>query len=64
MAKRGWTPQQVDEALSGGQKFPAVNKVTPGNSATRYVHPETGRSIVIDDVTAELLHVGGEGFEY
>ena len=34
------------------------------NSATRYVHPETGRSVVIDNVTGEVIHVGGDGFKY
>ena len=47
-----------------GQCFPAVNKVNPGNSATRYVHPTTGRSVVVDDVTHEVIHVGGDGFLY
>ena len=37
--------------------------MNPGNSATRYVHPETGRSVVLDDVTREVIHVGGEGFD-
>lgn len=64
MQKRGWTPEQIDEAMSGGKKFPAQNNVNPGNTATRYVHPETGRSVVVDDVTKEVLHVGGDGFKY
>ena len=34
------------------------------NSATRYVHPTTGKSVVVDDVTREVLHVGGPGFKY
>jgi len=24
----------------------------------------TGRSVVVDDATGEVFHVGGEGFEY
>jgi len=64
MAQRGWTPQQIDEAIAGGQKFSAPNNINPGNSATRYVHPQTGRSVVVDDVTHEVLHVGGNGFKY
>ena len=32
------------------------------NGATRYVHPTTGRSIVIDNTTGKLLQVGGDGF--
>lgn len=64
MQKRGWTPEQIDEAMARGQRFPAPNQVNPGNPATRYVHPETGRSVIVDDVTKEVLHVGGDGFKY
>jgi RHS repeat-associated protein len=61
-AKRGWTAEQVTEAIMKGEKFNAVNMVNKANSATRYVHPTTGRSVVIDNVTKELLQVGGDGF--
>jgi hypothetical protein len=60
MAKRGWTEAQIREALRAkgitirGKKGPA----------TRYVHPRTGRSVVVDDATGEVFHVGGDGFEY
>lgn len=64
MNKRGWTSQQIDEAVGRGRTFPADNNVNPSNPATRYVHPDTGRSVVIDDVTKEVLHVGGDGFKY
>ena len=62
LAKRGWTPEQVKEAIMKGEQFEAVNMVNKANSATRYVHPTTGKSVVIDNVTKELLQVGGEGF--
>ena len=64
MGIRGWTPTQIDEAIQNGQRFPADNRVNAGNSATRYVHPTTGRSVVVDDVTGEVIHVGGDGFVY
>lgn len=64
MSKRGWTEQQITEAIQGGEKFSAPNLVNPGNSATRYVHPGTGQSVVVDDVSREVLHVGGSGFGY
>ena len=64
MSQRGWTPGQITEAIQNGQGVPAVNLVNPGNAATRYVHPTTGRSIVVDDVTEEVIHVGGDGFVY
>ncbi|MCL6505378.1 MAG: hypothetical protein K6T86_22110 [Pirellulales bacterium] len=64
MAQRGWTPQQISEAIANGQRFPATNNVNPGNAATRYVRPTTGRSVITDNVTGEVIHVGGDGFLY
>ena len=60
MAKLGWTEEQIIEALrttgvaARGKKGPA----------TRYIHPSTGSSLVVDDATGEIIHVGGDGFEY
>jgi hypothetical protein len=62
MAQRGWTEKQITEAITKGNSFKAVNNVNKAHSATRYVHPTTGQSVVIDDVTKELLQVGGKGF--
>lgn len=64
MQKRGWTSEQINEAIAKGQRFSAQNKVNPGNTATRYVHPQTGRSVIVDDITKEVLHVGADGFKY
>jgi hypothetical protein len=64
MQQRGWTAEQITEAIQNGRKLHAVNNVNPANAATRYVHPATGRSVVIDDVTGEVIHVGGDGFVY
>jgi len=64
MTARGWTLEQIAEAIQNGQQFPAVNNVNSGNGATRYVHPITDRSVVVDDVTNEVIHVGGDGFVY
>ncbi|MDE3234527.1 MAG: hypothetical protein KGO81_01140 [Bacteroidota bacterium] len=62
--QRGWTEDQVSEAIKYGKSYDAVNNVHPENGATRYVHPTTGQSIVVDNVTKELIHVGGPGFKY
>ena len=64
LSKRGWTEKQIGEAIAKGKQFNAVNNVNKANAATRYVHPTTGQSVVIDNVTKELLHVGGKGFKY
>jgi hypothetical protein len=60
---RGWTEEAVQEAIGSGEQVKAVNKAT-GNPATRYIHPKTGQSLVVDDVTREVIHVGGPGFKY
>lgn len=63
MQQRGWTQEQVSEAFESGEQSPAINKAT-GGSATRYVHPKTGQSVVIDDATGQPIHLGGPGFKY
>ncbi|QYF86649.1 colicin E5-related ribonuclease [Brevundimonas sp. PAMC22021] len=63
MAARGWTMAQVEEAVERGLRHAAVRRET-NSPATRYVHPQTGRSVVIDDRSGEIIHVGGDGFIY
>lgn len=63
MERREWTDDQIDEAVERGKRFAATNNMT-GGSATRYVHPRTGRSVVIDDETNGVIMVGGDGFKF
>ena len=66
MQKRGWTPKQVDEAIQNGKQYPAPNRVNPKNPAIRYEHLETGRIVVRDETTKEIIQIGGsrkEGFK-
>jgi RHS repeat-associated protein len=63
MEARGWTEEEIQEAISSGEQVPAVNKAT-GDPATRYINPKTGQSVVIDNGTKEVIHVGGPGFKY
>ena len=60
---RGWTKKMIQEAVEFGEKFAATNKAT-GGSATRYVHPKTGKSVVVDDATGKILQVGRSDFLY
>lgn len=62
MNNRGWTVDQINEAIEKGEQFSAPNDVNPGNAATRYVNPTTGRYVVMDNVTNEILQLGGDGF--
>src|SRR5947209_1269238 len=63
MESRGWTKEQIQEAYGSEGRVNAVNKAN-GNPATRYINPTTGQSVVVDDVTGEVIHVGGPGFLY
>ena len=60
MRRRGWTDEQVREALRA-PGIPAMGKL---GSATRHVHPDTGKSVVVDDATGEIFHVGEERSNY
>jgi hypothetical protein len=64
LARRGWTPEQIQQVIVTGARYPARNYVNLGNTATRYVSRETGKSVVVNDQTGEVLHVGGSGFQY
>ncbi len=63
MRLRGWTAEQIAEARWRGERHPARNLET-GAPATRYIHPDTGRSVVFEDASGEVIHVGGDGFVY
>ena len=60
MKKRGWTEEQIREAM----ETEGILAEGKNGSATRYVHPQTGRSVVVDNATKEVFHVGGDGFKY
>ncbi len=64
MRRRGWTAEQIEEAIRLGHPLAALNGIDPSHGATRYIHPTTGRSVVLDDDTGEVIHVGGDGFVY
>ncbi|HKT81619.1 MAG TPA: RHS repeat-associated core domain-containing protein [Vicinamibacterales bacterium] len=64
LGKRGWTRESIEEAIDRGRSVDAPNKPNPGNGATRYIHPETGKSVVVDNTTGEVIHIGGPGFGY
>jgi uncharacterized iron-regulated membrane protein len=65
MGTRGWTREQIEQAVQDGEATPATDRTTkPWSRATRYVHPETGRSVTVNDETGKVIQVGGDGFKY
>jgi hypothetical protein len=63
MTSRGWTMEDINDAIENGEQFPAPNFINPGNSATRFINPTTGRYVVMDNITKEILQVGGDGYK-
>jgi Flp pilus assembly protein CpaB len=63
MAARGWTDDEIAEAVASGVRVATADRETD-RPATRYIHPMTGRSVVIEDESGEIIHVGGDGFIY
>lgn len=59
LRNRDWSPEQITEAIKYGKRYPAPNKVNPGNTATRYQYKD--RFVVRDDQTREILQVSGDG---
>jgi hypothetical protein len=59
--KRGgpWTPDKINRAFDGGQQFSTSN-FKNGHPATRYVEPQTGDWIVVDDVTGDIIQFGNK----
>jgi hypothetical protein len=64
MAKRGWTKEEIVEAIQRGQAHTAIDKTAGNAPATRFVHPETGKSVVINNETGRVIHVGDIGYGY
>ncbi len=56
--------EDINDAIENGEQFPAPNNIHPGNPAIRYVNPSTGKSVVRDEITKEILHVGDDTFGY
>lgn len=63
MESRGWTAEEITHTIKTGKKFPAPNNVNQGNTATRYENSETGKYLVMDDVTNEILQLGSKDFD-
>ena len=64
LLQRGWTESEIADAIANGKSVPATNNINPANGATRFISPSSGKSVVVDNVTGEVIHVGGPGFKY
>ena len=64
IVKRGWTPIEIRQAYDMGAAIPAVGMTANSTAATRFVHPVTGKSVIINNTSGRVIHVGGEDFQY
>lgn len=64
MLKRGWSTTEIQEACDKGAAYPAVDETASASTATRFVHPTSGKSVVINNATGNIIHVGGKDFLY
>lgn len=62
MKDRRWTDKQVTDIIRTGKEAPAPNHINKGNTATRYTDPNTGRFIVRDDITKEIIQISADKF--
>jgi hypothetical protein len=63
MTKRNWTTKQIDDAIKHGHRINAQNMAN-GVDSTRYVNPNTKKSVVIENNTGKIIHVGDKEFKY
>ena len=63
MQKRGRTVADIQEAYDKGNAYSARDETANGSAATRFVHPTSG-TVVINNATGKIIHVGGTGFFY
>jgi RHS repeat-associated protein len=60
MLKQNSTTKEIADVVERGVAHAVENKAT-GGAATEYVDAETGRFVVVDDATKQVLQVSGSG---
>jgi hypothetical protein len=58
---RGWTKQEILDTVREGDAYAVTNKAT-GGPATEYVSRSTGKFVVIDNETGQVLQVSKAGY--
>jgi membrane carboxypeptidase/penicillin-binding protein len=61
MNSRGWTKQEILDTVREGDAYPVTNKAT-GGPATEYVSRSTGKFVVIDNNTGQVIQVSKAGY--
>jgi RHS repeat-associated protein len=64
MVRRGWSKQEIQDAVQLGKAEPATDFTAGGAPATRYTNPTTGKAVTVNDATGKVIQVGDVGFHY
>jgi hypothetical protein len=66
MNKRGWNFDDIQQTLLKGKWNPhsGTNYINYGNSMSIVTNPKTGKSLIIDNITKEIIHLGEKGYVY
>jgi hypothetical protein len=59
--KRQWTPEEIEETISKGTRYPAKNEIT-GGDATLYKYKN--KYVIIDNKTGEIIQISGENYDH
>src|SRR5208337_713998 len=62
MAQRGWTPQDIENAYRNGVPSQVVDRTAGFTPATQYLDPATGKFVVVNNQTGNVIQVSGAGF--
>jgi RHS repeat-associated protein len=62
MAERGWTQQDIQNVYQNGSTSTAIDRTAGGQPATQYLDPATGKFIVVNNTTGNVIQVSGPGF--
>ena len=55
-----WTTKEIADVVERGVAHEAINKAT-GGAATEFVDAATGRFVVVDNSTKQVIQVSGSG---
>lgn len=66
MTEKGWTREDISRTLIQGKwlKHYKENYLNPGNPVSIVTDEKTGRSLIIDNRTREILQLGKDGYKY
>jgi RHS repeat-associated protein len=63
MAARGWTQQDIQNVYQNGTTSSAIDRTACGQPATQYLDPATGKFIVVNNTTGNVIQVSGPRFQ-